>query len=108
MLTWRRGGSIVKYEADKEQGMSSLAIHRDGALLSFNILLNPETDFVGGHTYFEALRGVVPIRQGTLVDEWVHGAGASSRRPAALRCTGDIVIHCSKLRHGGHRISAGT
>ena len=30
-----------------------LSVHRDGALMTFSLLLNDPSDFVGGGTYFE-------------------------------------------------------
>ena len=53
---------FVKYEVDplvEGKGVSSetyqtkLELHRDGCIVSFNILLNRETDFEGGGTYFQ-------------------------------------------------------
>lgn len=52
----------VKYEFSNEnsdvQTQANLALHRDGSLLSFNILLNSSEEFDGGGTYFDALKEV--------------------------------------------------
>eukprot|EP01083_Nonionella_stella_P053352 141152_1 len=48
---------------------NSLNLHRDGGLISFNILLNPSTQFVGGGTYFKNVDRVIGIEQG---DSCVH------------------------------------
>ena len=41
---------IVKYNHDQQ---NELALHQDGSTFSFNILLNPSSEFEGGGTYFE-------------------------------------------------------
>ena len=65
---------------------SSLAPHRDGHLLSFNILLSEPSSFDGGGTRF--LGGV---------------------RPALVRPerVGDLTIHCGKLLHEGVTVTRG-
>jgi hypothetical protein len=74
-------GFVVKYDA--AGGQTELRPHRDGSVLSFNIALNPATDYVGGGTWFESLNDAIKIDQG------------------------EIVSHASALLHGGHGISAG-
>jgi hypothetical protein len=74
-------GFIVKYDA--EGGQTELKPHRDGSVLSFNIALNPMSEFDGGGTWFASLDGPVKIDQG------------------------EIVSHSSSLLHGGHGISWG-
>ena len=74
-------GFIVKYDA--AGGQTELKPHRDGSVLSFNIALNPATDFVGGGTWFHSLNDAVKIEQG------------------------QMVSHASALLHGGHGITEG-
>ena len=59
------------------QGQAGLALHRDGSIMSFNILLNSAQDFEGGGTYVEADECAYQIMQG------------------------DCFVHSGKLRHGG-------
>ena len=73
---------FVKYEArDGEQ--SDLALHADGSLLSFNVLLNPADEFTGGGTFFEKTGAIHVISQG------------------------DVLLHCGRLRHAGAPITGG-
>lgn len=74
-------GFIVKYDA--EGGQTELKPHRDGSVLSFNIALNPASEFEGGGTWFDSLNEPVKIDQG------------------------EVVSHASALLHGGHGITSG-
>jgi len=74
-------GFVVKY--DFEGGQTELKPHRDGSVLSFNIALNPATEFEGGGTWFSSLGDSVEIDQG------------------------HVVSHASGLLHGGHGITSG-
>lgn len=74
-------GFIVKYDA--EGGQSELKPHRDGSVFSFNIALNPATEFEGGGTWFQSLNDAVKIDQG------------------------QMVSHASGVLHGGHAITSG-
>ena len=74
-------GFVVKYDA--EGGQTELKPHRDGSVLSFNIALNPASEFEGGGTWFASLDRAVRIDEG------------------------EIVSHASGLLHGGHGISSG-
>eukprot|EP00435_Cladocopium_sp_Y103_P064925 s576_g26.t1 len=71
---------FVKYSVD---GQAGLSLHRDGSIVSFNILLNKATDFEGGGTYVEADDRAYQIEQG------------------------DCFVHSGKLRHGGQPITKG-
>lgn len=51
---------------------ASLAIHSDGCLLSFSLLLNHHGAFEGGGTYFKATGETFRVKQG---DALVHDAG---------------------------------
>lgn len=74
-------GFVVKYDAAHQR---ELKPHRDGAVVSFNIALNPASDYVGGGTWFAALDAAVVLPQG------------------------HVVTHASGLLHGGHVITEGT
>jgi hypothetical protein len=74
-------GFVVKYDA--AGGQTELKPHRDGSVLSFNIALNPATDFEGGGTWFASLQDAIKIDQG------------------------EMVSHASALYHGGHGITSG-
>lgn len=74
-------GFVVKYDA--AGGQKELKPHRDGSVLSFNIALNPATDFEGGGTWFASLDDALKIEQG------------------------HMVSHASALLHGGHGITSG-
>lgn len=73
-------GFVVKYDAAQQR---ELKPHRDGAVLSFNIALNPSSDYVGGGTWFAALETPVVLPQG------------------------HVVSHASALLHGGQTITEG-
>lgn len=73
---------FVKYEFGPG-AQDSLAMHRDGSILSFNVLLNNASDFDGGGTYFEKFDKTVTIEQG------------------------DFVLHSGQLRHAGRAITRG-
>jgi len=73
---------FVRYSA-MPGGQPGLALHRDGSVISFNILLNCPSTFDGGGTYIEA-------------DDCTYQIGQ-----------GDVFVHSGKLRHGGHPITRG-
>jgi len=66
------------------QGQSFLKPHRDGSILSFNIALNPLSDYEGGGTYIHPLAEPVRSEQG------------------------HILAHASGVMHGGHPITSGS
>lgn len=70
---------VVKYKHDEQNG---LEMHRDGSLLSFNLLLSNTNSFLGGGTYFEDGITIKPSQ-------------------------GDLTIHCGKTKHGGLPITNG-
>ena len=79
---------FVKYQVDTGEGkdetmQAGLELHRDGSVLSFNVLLNPESDFCGGGTYFKHTDDVVEIMQA------------------------DCVIHSGTVLHAGRDITRG-
>ena len=74
---------FVKYEVDGNGAQADLPLHQDGSLVSFNILLNPATDFEGGGTFFEATATTYLIEQG------------------------DALFHCGGLRHAAAPITSG-
>ncbi|KAJ1625930.1 hypothetical protein T492DRAFT_1036184 [Pavlovales sp. CCMP2436] len=63
---------------------AGLGLHRDGTLLSCNVLLNAPSEFEGGGTYFAA-------------EDRTVSAGS-----------GDCVIHCGQLLHGASPVLRGT
>lgn len=71
---------FVKYSVD---GQAGLALHRDGSIVSFNVLLNKAEEFEGGGTYVEADDCAYQIDQG------------------------DCFVHSGKLRHGGQPVTKG-
>ncbi|KAG7401625.1 hypothetical protein PHYBOEH_000157 [Phytophthora boehmeriae] len=73
---------FVKYEA-REGERSDLALHRDGSVLSFNMLLNSADEFTGGGTYFDATKRTIHITQG------------------------DVAVHSGKVLHAGAPVLTG-
>ena len=73
---------VVKYEHDKQ---NNLDFHRDGNLLSFNILLNEDSEFEGG---------------GTIIKYTDKEILYSIKK-------GDIFIHSGKIEHSGNKITSG-
>ncbi|CAH0477382.1 unnamed protein product [Peronospora belbahrii] len=73
---------FVKYEARTGE-RSDLALHRDGSVLSFNVLLNSADDFTGGGTYFDATKHTIHLTQG------------------------DVVVHSGKVLHAGAPVLSG-
>lgn len=73
---------VVKYEAGKQ---AHLDFHKDGSILSFNILLNPEYDFDGGGT-------IIKYKDGDKLFE-------------SERC--DLFIHSGRIKHSGRKITRG-
>ena len=71
---------FVRYEA---MGQNSVGVHRDGSVLSFNVLLNPASEFDGGGTWFDHTQKTHTIKQG------------------------DVLVHSGKLRHAGTQITRG-
>jgi len=74
-------GFVVKYDA--AGGQKELKPHRDGSVVSFNIALNPASEFEGGGTWFASLDDAIKIERG------------------------EILSHASALLHGGHGIISG-
>lgn len=62
---------------------SSLALHRDGSILSFNVLLNHPSEFDGGGTFIEPLQKTFHIGQG------------------------DFFFHSGRVLHAGAEITRG-
>eukprot|EP00930_Biecheleria_cincta_P076345 TRINITY_DN63558_c0_g1_i1.p1 TRINITY_DN63558_c0_g1~~TRINITY_DN63558_c0_g1_i1.p1 ORF type:complete len:383 (+),score=86.81 TRINITY_DN63558_c0_g1_i1:153-1151(+) len=73
---------FVRYSA-AAGGQNGLALHRDGSIISFNILLNDPSEFEGGGTFVEADNQAYLIGQG------------------------DCFVHSGKLRHGGNPVTRG-
>uniref|UniRef100_A0AAV1T721 Fe2OG dioxygenase domain-containing protein n=1 Tax=Peronospora matthiolae TaxID=2874970 RepID=A0AAV1T721_9STRA len=73
---------FVKYEACEGE-RSDLALHRDGSVLSFNMLLNSADEFTGGGTHFDATKRTVHITQG------------------------EVTVHSGKVLHAGAPVLSG-
>ena len=71
---------FVKYDMLKQR---ELKLHRDGSMVSFNILLNDSSEFEGGGTFFDKTGKVIEIDRG------------------------DCVIHSGRVLHAGHPITKG-
>lgn len=71
---------FVKYHENQQRGLN---LHRDGSVLSFNVLLNSTEDFEGGGTYFQHLDKHFTIQQG------------------------DVLVHSGKWQHSGVSITRG-
>eukprot|EP00940_MAST-03C_sp_MAST-3C-sp2_P000509 g509.t1 len=74
---------FVKYSAATKASQRGVGVHRDGCVVSFNILLNSADDFEGGGTFIEASRRTYSISKG------------------------DCFVHSGKIRHGGAEITKG-
>lgn len=76
---------VIKYDVN---GQDHLNKHRDGSIISFNILLNDE--FEGG---------------GTIIDHINDDEGTTETLYTSEK--GDLFIHSGKLLHGGNKITSG-
>ena len=75
---------FVRYSADAaDDAPTSLPLHTDGSVFSFNVLLNSPADFEGGGTCF---------------------ADGSTLSPPS---EGGAVVHSGQVRHGGAPITRG-
>ena len=70
-------------QVDGNGAQADLPLHQDGSLVSFNVLLNPATDFEGGGTFFETTATTHLIEQGY------------------------ALFHCGGLRHAAAPITSG-
>lgn len=64
------GNGAMRYPIPSKQ--ASLAIHTDGCLMSFSLLLNHHASFEGGGTFFKASGETFHLEQGGLL---IHDAG---------------------------------
>ena len=83
---------FVKYEA-KPGEQAGLDLHRDGSILSFNLLLNSRDDFEGGGTYFEQENNTYCLQRG---DCLAH-SGKADKRMTKASCilTPMLTLHLS-------------
>ena len=72
---------FVKYTVGHQ---CELPLHKDGSELSFNVLLNPKEEFLGGGTYFD---------KDNVVEH--------------LENAGDALVHPGKERHAGNLVTRG-
>ncbi|CAO3613186.1 unnamed protein product [Cunninghamella echinulata] len=88
---------LVLYDAEnKKNGQTGLAPHKDGSLISFNILINSPTDYEGGGTFF-----YTESSSPTLTSTKKNGILIKPSQQ------GDCVIHCGKILHQGVDITKG-
>lgn len=73
---------IVKYEHGKQD---ELEFHKDGSIISFNILLNDSSDFDGGGTIIQHISG--------------------DKLYESERC--NLFMHSGKIKHSGKKITRG-
>ena len=93
---------LVRYEAgakglrEEESKRAGLPLHRDGYLMSFNLLLSkPGTEFDGGGTRLETLDVCAcPDRQG---DVFMHSGRSESAHPHILTWPGTAPRHAPPL-----------
>ncbi|KAL1526904.1 hypothetical protein AB1Y20_015595 [Prymnesium parvum] len=113
-----REAFVIRYSP---QTQASLGVHRDGTLLSCNILLNQPSDFEGGGTCFSwpievhASDGQTWRERG----EWcttadyegssgASGGGSGDKTHWAVHGRqGDCVIHCGQIPHGAGTVTKG-
>ena len=74
---------FVYYDGDTPGAQNSVGPHRDGSVLSFNVLLNEPAAFDGGGTWFDHTQQTHYIGQG------------------------DALVHSGKLRHAGMPVTRG-
>jgi|EP00505_MAST-04D_sp_SCG-Rhode-Island_P002355 hypothetical protein len=91
---------FVQYHA-VEGGQRSVGVHRDGSVVSFNILLNATSEFTAGGTFFEG-QGSVAADHGAATVAEVNDEGV-----VFTINRGDMLVHSGKARHGGHPITDG-
>ena len=107
---------FVRYEAGAQDRLTP---HRDGTLLSFNVLLSmPGRDFEGGGTRFcsigdscEACKAPAPpavADRGGHADSTGCAHCAGTGRAALQQQLGDLTMHCGKLLHEGAPVVRGT
>mmetsp|Transcript_28024 Transcript_28024/g.38729 ORF Transcript_28024/g.38729 Transcript_28024/m.38729 type:complete len:110 (-) Transcript_28024:151-480(-) len=78
-----RDAFFVKYDVNGQKG---LGFHRDGTLLSCNVLLNKASEFKGGGTVFQE---------------------SDIGRQVVTGKRGDFVAHSGQLLHGGNEVTEG-
>jgi hypothetical protein len=88
-------GGQLQNNVNTTTTMDRLKAHRDGSLLSFVMLLNDPINFIGGGTFFDALRDEPP-QEPYLCDGIVRPTRA-----------GDVSLHAGKLLHGASVVTQG-
>jgi hypothetical protein len=116
---------VVRYTASSGSGkdQSKLPAHRDGNLLSFNILLsNPNTEFKGGGTHFYSLSKTLHTQQFAEHTDPPDDLDSSNsdklqqqlkQKEHSYGVTvqpqqGEITFHTGKLLHEGNQVTLGT
>lgn len=107
---------FVRYEAGAQDRLTP---HRDGTLLSFNVLLSePGRDFEGGGTRFFSIGDSCEACRAPQPTVGAGGGGpagstgcahcAGTGRAALQQQLGDLTMHCGKLLHEGAPVVRGT
>jgi len=97
-------------KAAKNGGMDRLESHRDGSILSFNVLLTPPDEFEGGGTFFDGFRDEyccddddgATVSSSSLSSPLLQPGGVVRPRRA-----GDVVLHSGKALHGASPVTRG-
>ncbi len=99
-FVYYNAGSDADFAGAGKPRQRSVGIHRDGSVISFNVLLNSEKDFEGGGTFFEADGAKLGSEDSFAKMEGVYGR-------IYQICRGDVLVHSGKVRHGGYEITHG-
>lgn len=89
-----------KGKDDGDSVMDRLALHRDGSVISFTIVLSSPEDCEGGGTEFDALKDAIGPEYKEFEDVMQDGV-LKVQRP------GHGVLHCGKIQHGAHIVANG-
>ena len=89
-----------KGKNDSDSVMDRLALHRDGTVISFTIVLSSPDDYEGGGTEFDALLDAT----GRAYEEF---GDVLSNGVVKVRSPGHGVVHSGKIQHGAHVVKSG-
>lgn len=109
---YRGGREDINEDNDKNDHqpassiMDHLALHRDGSIISFTIVLSDAESYTGGGTVFDALKNYHPFMNQSLHhhDEFLNSTTGVIR----VKKPGQGVIHCGKALHGAHLVTSGS
>ena len=99
----------VRYEPN---GQAQLAIHRDGTMFSFNLLLNDADSFEEGGTCFNTPTELItwPSVGEVMARRGESGGSADTTATMATLVRGDrgdCLFHCGQLLHGAASVTRG-